>query len=49
MADTCIFVMSCQADGIDTFGSKLLEIIYSFHLPASLFVAQVFKIRSKLF
>ena len=41
ITDTCLFVVSTDNNGIDEFGSKLFDMIYSFHLPSHMFVAQV--------
>ncbi|CAF0812694.1 unnamed protein product [Brachionus calyciflorus] len=42
ITDTCIFIMSAK-NGIDSFGDSLFEMIYSYHFPTSLFVAQGIK------
>lgn len=41
ITDTCLFIISAK-NGIDTFGDSLFEMIYSYHLPTSLFIVQVF-------
>ena len=41
VTDTCIFVVSAKNGGIDASGNRLFDMIYSFHLPTSLFVVQV--------
>lgn len=43
ISDTCIFVLSSQGTGIDAAGHKLFDMIYSFHLPTSIFVVQGLK------
>lgn len=43
ITDTCVFVISSQNEPIDSFGESLLDLIYSFHLPTSMFVVQGLK------
>lgn len=45
VTDTCLFILSAN-NGMDSFGESLFEMIYSYHFPTSLFVAQVNKLSS---
>ena len=47
ITDTCIFMLSLENNGIDEFGTSLLDLIYSYHMPTSLFVVQVNRIEKK--
>jgi selenocysteine-specific translation elongation factor len=40
ISDTCLFVLSAD-NGIDEYGDYLFEMIYSFHLPTSIYTVQV--------
>lgn len=40
VTDTCLFILSAK-NGMDSFGEALFEMIYSYHFPTSLFIAQV--------
>ncbi|RNA32223.1 pre-rRNA-processing TSR1 -like protein [Brachionus plicatilis] len=42
VTDTCLFILSAK-NGMDSFGEALFEMIYSYHFPTSLFIAQGIK------